>query len=55
MIGSVNLYSGFSNIKPSTDENSLNLSSRNLAKNTSQSSDQINLSHTNESKFNKDD
>lgn len=55
MIGGVNLYSGFSNIKPSTDENSLNLSSRNLAKNTSQSSDQINLSHTNESKFNKDD
>ena len=55
MIGSVNLYSGFSNIKPNTDENSLNLSSRNLAKNTSQSSDQINLSHTNESKFNKDD
>jgi len=24
MIGGVNLYSGFSNIKPNTDENSLN-------------------------------
>ena len=54
----VNLYSGFQNIreqsasrKPSTDENSLNLSSQKLAKNTNQ----INLSHTNESKFNKDD
>ena len=55
----VNLYSGFQNIreqsasrnKPSTDENSLNLSSQKLAKNTNQ----INLSHTNESKFSKDD
>ena len=55
----VNLYSGFQNIreqsashiKPSTDEISLNLSSQKLA----QSSDQINLNRTNESKFNKDD
>lgn len=55
----VNLYSGFQNIKeqstsrskPSTDENSLNFSSQKLAKNTNQ----INLSRTNESKFNKDD
>ena len=51
----VNLYSGFQNIreqsashiKPSTDKNSLNLSSQKLAKNTNQSSDQI--------KFHKDD
>ena len=55
----VNLYSGFQNIreqsasrsKPSTDENSLNLSSQKLTKNTNQ----INLSRTNEGKFNKDD
>ena len=51
----VNLYSGFQNIreqsashiKPSTDENSLNLSSQKLAKFANQSSDQI--------KFHKDD
>ena len=51
----VNLYSGFQNIreqstshiKSSTDENFLNLSSRNLAKNASSNSDQI--------KFHKDD
>lgn len=55
----VNLYSDFQNIreqsasrsKPSTDENSLNLSSQKLTKNTNQ----INLSRTNEGKFNKDD
>ena len=47
MIGGVNLYSGFQNIKPRTDENSLKLSSRNLAKNASSNSDQI--------KFHKDD
>ena len=47
MIGGVNLYSGFQNIKPSADENSLNSLPRNLAKNTSSSSDQI--------KFHKDD
>jgi hypothetical protein len=59
MIGGVNLYSGFQNIreqsasrsKPSADENSLNFSSKNLAKNTNQT----NLNRTNESKFNKDD
>ena len=59
----VNLYSGFQNIreqsascsKPSTDENSLNLSSQKLVQNANQSSDQINLNQTNESKFNKDD
>ena len=59
----VNLYSGFQNIreqsashiKPSADENSLNFSSQNLPKKTNQSSEQINLSRTNESKFNKDD
>ena len=59
----VNLYSGFQNIreqsasrsKPSTDEISLNFSSQNLPKKTNQSSEQINLSRTNESKFNKDD
>ncbi|MBS5831424.1 MAG: hypothetical protein KIC69_11505, partial [Campylobacter concisus] len=55
MIGGVNLYSGFQNIKPSTDENSLNLSSQKLVQNSSQSSEQINLGRTNESKFNKDD
>ena len=55
MIGGVNLYSGFQNIKPSTDENSLNLSSQKLAQFANQSSDQINLNETNESKFNKDD
>ena len=51
----VNLYSGFQNIreqstshiKPSTDENSLNLSSQKLVQNANQSSDQI--------KFHKDD
>ena len=51
----VNLYSGFQNIreqsasrsKPSTDENSLNLSSQKLAQFANQSSDQI--------KFHKDD
>ena len=51
----VNLYSGFQNIreqsashiKPSADENSLNLSSQKLVKNANQSSDQI--------KFHKDD
>ena len=55
----VNLYSDFQNIreqsasrsKPSTDENSLNLSSQKLTKNTNQ----INLSRTNEGKFSKDD
>ena len=47
MIGGVNLYSGFSNIKPNTDENSLNWSSQKLVQNANQSSDQI--------KFNKDD
>ena len=55
----VNLYSGFQNIreqsasrsKPSVDENSLNLSSQKLAKNTNQ----INLGSASESKFNKDD
>nr|WP_315518735.1 hypothetical protein [uncultured Campylobacter sp.] len=51
MIGGVNLYSGFQNIKPNSDEISLNLSSQKLA----QSSDQINLNRANESKFNKDD
>jgi len=59
----VNLYSGFQNIReqsashirPSTDENSLNLSSQKLVQNANQSSDQINLNQTNESKFNKDD
>ena len=59
----VNLYSGFQNIreqsasrsKPSADENSLNLSSQNLTKKTNQNSEQINLSRTSESKFNKDD
>ena len=59
MIGGVNLYSGFQNIreqsasrsKPSADENSLNLSSQKLTENTNQ----INLSRTNEGKFNKDD
>ena len=59
----VNLYSGFQNIreqsashiKPSTDENSLNLSSQKLVQNANQSSEQTNLSRTNESKFNKDD
>ena len=68
MIGSVNganvnLYSGFQNIreqsasrsKPSADENSLNLSSQKLVQNANQSSKQINLSRTNESKINKDD
>jgi len=49
MIGGVNLYSGFSNIKPNTDENSLNWSSQKLVQNANQSSDQINLSQTNES------
>ena len=51
----VNLYSGFQNIReqsashirPSTDENSLNLSSQKLVQNANQSSDQI--------KFHKDD
>ena len=55
----VNLYSGFQNIreqsashiKPSADENSLNLSSQKLAKNTNQ----INLGNASESKFSKDD
>lgn len=47
MIGGVNLYSGFQNIKPNTDENSLNLSSQKLAQFANQSSDQI--------KFHKDD
>ena len=55
----VNLYSGFQNIreqspsrsKPSADENSLNLSSQKLAKNTNQ----INLGSASESKFSKDD
>ena len=59
----VNLYSGFQNIreqsasrsKTSTDENSLNLSSQKLVKNANQSSEQTNLSRTNEGKFNKDD
>ena len=59
----VNLYSGFQNIreqsasrsKPNADENSLNLSSQKLVQNANQSSDQINLNETNESKFNKDD
>ena len=59
----VNLYSGFQNIReqsashirPSTDEISLNLSSQKLVQNANQSSDQINLNQTNESKFNKDD
>ena len=59
----VNLYSGFQNIreqsashiKPSTDKNSLNLSSQKLVQNANQSSKQINLSRTSESKFNKDD
>ena len=59
----VNLYSGFQNIreqsashiKPNSDENSLNLSSQKLVQNANQSSEQINLSRTNESKFNKDD
>ena len=55
MIGGVNLYSGFQNIKPSTDENSLNLSSQKLVQNANQNSDQINLNQTNESKFSKDD
>ena len=41
MIGGVNLYSGFQNIKPNTDENSLNLSSQKLVQNTNQSSNQI--------------
>ena len=48
----VNLYSGFQNIreqsashiKPSTDENSLNLSSQKLAKFANQSSDQNKIS-----------
>lgn len=47
MIGGVNLYSGLQNIKPNTDENSLNSLPRNLAKNASSNSDQI--------KFHKDD
>ena|GEM_PF-2826974 len=34
MIGGVNLYNGFQNIKPNTDENSLNLSSQKLVQNT---------------------
>lgn len=59
----VNLYSGFQNIReqsashirPSTDENSLNLSSQKLAQFANQNSEQINLNQTNESKFNKDD
>lgn len=59
----VNLYSGFQNIreqsashiKPTSDENSLNFSSQNLPKKTNQSSEQINLSRTNESKFSKDE
>jgi len=59
----VNLYSSFQNIreqsasrsKPSADENSLNLSPQKLVQNANQSSEQINLSRTNESKFNKDD
>ena len=59
----VNLYSGFQNIreqsashiKPSADENSLNLSSQKLVQNANQSSDQTNLSRTSESKFSKDD
>ena len=56
----VNLYSGFqnireqsaSNIRPSTDENSLNLSLQKLVQNANQNSEQINLNQTNESKFN---
>ena len=63
MIGGVNLYSGFQNIreqsashiKPTSDEISLNLSSQKLVQNANQSSEQINLNQTNESKFNKDD
>ena len=59
----VNLYSGFQNIReqsashirPSTDDNSLNFSSQKLIQNANQSSEQTNLSHTNESKFSKDD
>ena len=59
----VNLYSGFQNIreqsashiKPNSDENSLNLSPQKLVQNANQSSEQTNLSRTNESKFNKDD
>ena len=59
----VNLYSGFQNIReqsashirPSTDENSLNLSPQKLVQNANQNSEQINLGRTNESKFNKDD
>jgi len=55
----VNLYSGFQNIReqsashirPSTDENSLNLSSQKLVQNANQ----INLGRMSESKFSKDD